>query len=103
VACIVADGRTGRPARAFKAVASFTSRTSYSLYLSHLPMVVFLTAATHDGGRWQPTPRALGEWALALIVTYLFSLAFYRLTEAHTTEVRRTFMRLFVGRVAPAT
>jgi peptidoglycan/LPS O-acetylase OafA/YrhL len=75
VACIVADRRAGRPAGAFKAVASFTSRTSYSLYLAHLPMLVLLTAATHDGGRWQPTPRALGEWALVLAATYLGSLA----------------------------
>ena len=71
-------------------VAGFFSRISYTLYLVHLPLAVFLCACINRP--WRPWPKAPGPLlvyfslnAVLVAVSYGFYLAF----EANTDRVRR--------------
>ena len=68
-------------------VASRLARMSYTLYLVHLPFVVFL-AAMANRSRWQPDPRHIvfGLAILALAFSYAFVVAQH--TEARTEAFR---------------
>ena len=71
------------------------SRFSYSLYLTHLPMLVFLQAwLIGNGSRWQPSVGNLlvGIFIGALVIAcaYLFSL----MTEEHTEWLRKRITSL---------
>jgi peptidoglycan/LPS O-acetylase OafA/YrhL len=71
--------------RAARRAASF----SYTLYLVHNPILVFLAVLAGDDSNWQPDPHhlavALGLLTLILAYSYLIWLA----TEARTDTLRR--------------
>jgi peptidoglycan/LPS O-acetylase OafA/YrhL len=77
-------------ARAATRLASF----SYTLYVSHYPVLTFLFAGWMTGGRWSADRSALvGVLAISLLLT-LYALVLSRLTEAHTDRVRMKLSRL---------
>ncbi len=70
--------------------ARFLSGVSYSLYLVHVPLLVFLSAwIIRRGVLWQPDAKhlaaAVGIGALIMLYTCLI----WRFTEARTEEIRR--------------
>jgi peptidoglycan/LPS O-acetylase OafA/YrhL len=80
------------PARAsvYKSTADFFSRISYTLYLVHLPLAVFLCACINTPWRhWDKSPSHLALFLLLNIVLVFFSYAFYLLFEANTDRIRR--------------
>jgi peptidoglycan/LPS O-acetylase OafA/YrhL len=70
-------------------LASGLAGFSYSLYVFHLPIIVFLAAFLLSDSRWQPTfPRvAFGFFLLISVAFITFLLS--RLTEVHTDVLRR--------------
>jgi peptidoglycan/LPS O-acetylase OafA/YrhL len=81
--------REGVPALKF--VADF----SFSLYVLHMPLLVFLHAWVYEmeGAKWQPD---LAHAAIALVIAagvILYALAVASVTEFHTDEVRRSVRR----------
>jgi peptidoglycan/LPS O-acetylase OafA/YrhL len=68
-------------------VARRSARSSYTLYLTHFPCVIFLKASLH-------LPRAVPSWhvlpvsAGLLVVILLYSQLVYELFEKHTDRVR---------------
>jgi len=67
---------------------------SYTLYLVHLPPLVFLEAAViwNGGARWQPD---IGHALIALgvaLLAILYAWAISRLTEVHTTKIANYFL-----------
>ena len=77
----------------YRTVAGFASRISYSLYLFHLPIAVFLCSIVNNPWRlWKPTlPHIMAFMAVdATIVSIAYLL--WRVFEANTDGVR---MRLF--------
>jgi peptidoglycan/LPS O-acetylase OafA/YrhL len=73
----------------YRKVASGLAGFSYSLYVFHLPVLVFLAACALGSSRWQPTlphlALALAVLVFVTVITFLLS----RVTEAHTEAVRR--------------
>jgi peptidoglycan/LPS O-acetylase OafA/YrhL len=87
------------PARAsiYKSVADFFSRISYTLYLVHLPLAVFLCACINTPWhQWGKEPSQLAMFLLLNVVLVFFSYTFYLLFEANTDRIRRV---LFYGRI----
>jgi peptidoglycan/LPS O-acetylase OafA/YrhL len=80
------------PARAsvYKRVADFSSRVSYTLYLVHLPLAVFLCACINTPWHhWDKSPSHVAIFLLLNVVLVSFAYAFYLLFEANTDRVRR--------------
>ena len=70
----------------------FTTRLagfSYTLYLIHFPIVVFVSSALVGLQRWQPTPFSLGLVALLGCAITALAYGIAQLTERHTEAVRR--------------
>ena len=81
----------GRWQRGFALFAGF----SYTLYLVHMPLAVFVHAALyqHSGSKWQPTalPAAAALIICATIVVFAWLLA--QVTELRTPAVRAAMLR----------
>jgi peptidoglycan/LPS O-acetylase OafA/YrhL len=77
------------PSGWYEQFAKRLAASSYSLYVSHLPFLVFCSAWFLGGRRWQPGLQTL-FWALC---TYLSAIAggvlLWWLAERHTNSVRR--------------
>lgn len=69
-------------------VARRAARSSYTLYLVHFPLVVFLKASLHLG-RVQPGRHALLIAALLLLVVNLYAQGVYQLFEKNTDRIRK--------------
>jgi len=73
---------------AYVKVSQRLSHSSYTLYLTHFPLLIFLTAALH-------LPRAVPSWhtlvvsTLLLALIVLYSQLAYELFEKHTDRVRK--------------
>lgn len=77
-------------ARTARLLASF----SYTLYLTHFPIVFFLRARMH-GAVWQPTFVHLVYAALICALAVLIAYGLAQMTEAKTELVRKRVMGLF--------
>lgn len=70
----------------------FLSDFSYSLYLVHWPVALFVCAALNSAFgmelRSAPTLWAWGRYGALLVLVYLFAFGFSRLTEHHTYRIR---------------
>lgn len=78
------------PGALYTKAARALSNISYSLYLIHVPVLIFLNALIiRQGGRWQPTAGhiLLGACVVALVFSYTYGI--WYLTEAQTSQVRR--------------
>ncbi len=102
IACLLAGLATGRPARLVRALDTPPMRqlglASYSLYLTHAPIVVIVYEKIVAGHVDQGVPAFLVTLALALPLTIAFSLVFARVfeipflsrrTSSRTARVRR--------------
>jgi peptidoglycan/LPS O-acetylase OafA/YrhL len=73
----------------YASAARFFSRISYTLYLVHLPMAIFLCAYINDPWhRWDKTPTNLAIFLGSNVGLVLFSYLFYLAFEANTDKVR---------------
>ena len=73
----------------YSLVAAFTSRISYTLYLVHVPILIFLCACIDNP--WHIWTRSLGNVAIVMSVcgfTIALAFGFYLLFEANTDRVR---------------
>jgi peptidoglycan/LPS O-acetylase OafA/YrhL len=69
-------------------IARRSAHSSYTLYLTHFPLLIFLTASLH-------LHRAVPSWhsslirAGVLVIIYLYSQLVYELFEKHTDKIRK--------------
>ena len=76
----------------YKKSAQFLSEMSYTLYLVHVPFLVFLNAMIIGRGMlWQPTSVHLTISLVIGLSVFGYAYLVYRLTEAKTDTVRRIF------------
>jgi peptidoglycan/LPS O-acetylase OafA/YrhL len=61
---------------------------SFTLYVAHLPVLVWLRAWLAPGRPWDPTPAAIAIGLLIAGSVLVYSAALARMTEAHTDRVR---------------
>jgi len=85
----------------YRRVARLLSHSSYTLYLVHTPLLVFLSAWLLPGAQWLPDLKhlLLGCVILTVVVAYAYIIS--RLTEYRTDKVRAFAMRI-VGRTSLA-
>ena len=87
------DDASAAYGNAAKKLAGF----SYTLYLTHFPLLLLLRALINPRGSWQPDPLhiAYAGGIAVLVVAYAFGMA--QITEVRTADVRR---RLLLGPAA---
>ncbi len=82
---------------AYVRVARRAARSSYTLYLVHLPLLIFLKATLH-------LPRALPGWHTLLVsigvmvVLLLYAQAVYQVFERHTDSLRKWLKPYVLGK-----
>lgn len=70
------------------------AKSSYTLYLVHLPLLVFITAAIiHE--RWEPSLMHLLTGLFILVIIYSYAQAVYFCFEARTDFLRKAILRMF--------
>lgn len=72
---------------AYSEVTSFFARISYSLYLTHLPILFFVKAILIVKTRWQPDLIHILFGSFILLVTLAYAFIIYSWTEAKTDKV----------------
>jgi peptidoglycan/LPS O-acetylase OafA/YrhL len=88
---------TARLPAVYVRVAHLAARSSYTLYLVHMPMLIFLKASLH-------LPRALPSWHVCLIsmgllvAILLYSQIVFALFEKNTDSVRNWLKPYVLGR-----
>lgn len=70
-------------------VAVFLSRISYTLYLIHLPLIIFLAATVLYGTLYTPNPLTITYFFAIALAILVFSWLFYYVFERNTDVVRR--------------
>jgi peptidoglycan/LPS O-acetylase OafA/YrhL len=80
----------------YKTLAGFFSQISYTLYIVHLPIAVFLAASINSPWHeWSKTPAHLASFLLLDAVVLACATLLWRLFEANTDSIRRS---LFEGK-----
>ncbi len=89
------------PGVVYTKAARGLSNISYSLYLIHVPVLVFLNALIiRQESRWQPSGMHLGAGVLVAGAVFLYTYGIWRLTEARTAQVRAKVVSLLSKRLA---
>jgi peptidoglycan/LPS O-acetylase OafA/YrhL len=88
---VLAGGRS-----LFDRIGKWTASFSYSLYLVHLPMLVFLHAAWiwYGGSKWQPDGLHFVGAGVIAVAVLCYAWGVSRLTEAHTERAANYVIRL---------
>lgn len=81
------NDRLGNLPRLYVRVANWLSRSSYSLYLAHLPFLVFLAAMLR--APWRSDIRHNVLFGVIILATLVYANLVYFGFEAHTSRVRK--------------
>ncbi|MFN3683208.1 MAG: acyltransferase family protein [Fimbriimonadaceae bacterium] len=95
---VLVGGERPRPTW-YRYLARYLSERSYTLYLTHLPLLVFAYAVlvqTRD--QWQPSAYRYALAGTAPLAAMLYAEALWRLFEAKTDPVRRALTAKLLGR-----
>ena len=87
-----------RPSRVgewFSRVSSIASEMSYSLYLTHFPMVMVIGALYYSKQQTRPDVAGYGGFLLALVVLLVVGLSFWYMFERRTLAIKRAAFALF--------
>jgi len=83
----------------YSALSGFFSRISYTLYLVHLPLAVFVCGLLNRPWHiWPKTGPNLALWFATDVAVVAVAYIFYRLFEANTDPVRRSLSRFITRR-----
>jgi peptidoglycan/LPS O-acetylase OafA/YrhL len=78
----------------YRSIAGFLSRISYTLYLVHLPIAVFICAwINNPWHRWDKSPKNVAIYLGMNTGIVLFSYFFYLAFESNTDKVRDALSR----------
>lgn len=75
--------------RQFTRVSRALARSSYTLYIVHVPFVLFLTAVFLGNQRWMPDGQHIFKGLAILAVTLLYANLVAAATEFRTDSIRR--------------
>lgn len=71
----------------YRKTAKFIASVSYTLYLTHMPMLVFLEA--WKGKRWDPNLLHISFATGILLIPIVYAIGIWMLFERHTDSLRR--------------
>ncbi|MBN9614504.1 MAG: hypothetical protein BGO25_06135 [Acidobacteriales bacterium 59-55] len=77
------------PDSVFTRVSRSLARSSYTLYVVHVPFAVLLVALLSGGGRWTPDGLHIFKGLAILAVILLYAYLVASVTEFHTETIRR--------------
>jgi peptidoglycan/LPS O-acetylase OafA/YrhL len=81
--------QTGPPSSArYLRLARVAAGFSYSEYITHFPLIVFICAALGSHARWQPDTLHLAYVVIVAVAAILYAYIFSVLTESHTRTVK---------------
>lgn len=69
-------------------ISLWVSEFSYTIYLTHLPFLIFILSLVIKNERWQPDTQHLLYMLILLIITLLYARIVYLLTEKNTPQFR---------------
>ena len=67
---------------------------SFTLYLTHYPLLLFLSFAILSNHPWNPDSRLLWVGIAITITAYVYGFVIAHFTEAYTGKLRRAILRL---------
>lgn len=86
----VAHARQPIKSRTYQAIATGFSKFSYTLYLAHLPLLVFMVALINRPWHpWRKDPAHLGLSLALVVIAYSYAWGMYYIFERNTDFVRR--------------
>lgn len=77
------------PDSVFTKISRSLARSSYTLYVVHVPFAVLLVALLSDGSRWTPDGLHIFKGLAILAVILLYAYLVASVTEFHTETIRR--------------
>lgn len=86
---ILSATNRANPDTLFARASRSLARSSYTLYVVHVPFVLFLTALFLGEHRWTPDAQHLLKGLAILAVAILYAYLVASLTEFHTDSIRR--------------
>jgi len=90
-ACLCSQQRAGR----YAVIITLFSEFSYSLYLTHSPVLRFLESVWLGNTLWKPDTLHTVLLIVPFLIAMAFAYLFYRLFEANTDRARRWIKRNF--------
>jgi len=91
-----------RSSMIFRTLSSALSKISYSLYLFHTPLIVFVAALVIGGGsKHQPNLVGMGVTLMVLLLAIVYATGMWFLFERNTDRVRKALSNWFVKAPAP--
>jgi hypothetical protein len=75
---------------------------SYTLYVVHFPLLLFIRAKWLPTLRWQPDMTHLVYGSFIIASTMLYAFGVSRITESNTTSVRGWVKNRIAGEIAPS-
>ncbi len=79
----------GSHSKIYSRTANVVVGFTYSLYLCHFPLLIFLQSALLGGARWQPDLTHILLLGLIVLALCGYAWVFSRITEAKTSQFRR--------------
>ena len=78
--------------------AILLSEISYTLYLTHQPLMILLSAFWHHGNRWRPDLPHVALEIIPISIALLFAYLMYFLFESRTDKVRDFLKSVILAR-----
>ena len=87
------------PSGRIRTAIQYSAKSSYTLYLVHLPLLILITAWVGEP-RWQPSWRTASYGGFVFIAGLLYSAGIYAMFERHTNVFRKWLTTALIGRQA---
>lgn len=87
------------PSGRIRRAIQYSAKSSYTLYLVHLPLLILITAWIGEP-RWQPSWRTASYGGFVFSAGLLYSAGIYAMFERHTNVFRKWLTTALIGRQA---
>ncbi|MFN6460334.1 MAG: acyltransferase family protein [Nostoc sp. DedVER02] len=78
-------------------ISLWISNFSYTIYLTHLPFLIFILSLIIKDERWQPDTQHFCYILILLLITLLYARIVYLLTEKNTPRIRN-YLKIALSR-----
>lgn len=80
--------RRSKPWGLYAAASHKLAESSYTLYVVHLPFLVFVSALLGIGVRLDPNPLNIAMAIVLIYIVWIYSFGVFKLFESHTNAIR---------------